>query len=37
MKTLIAMLVGIAMMQFAAFAADMPKVGDNAPDFSVAA
>jgi thioredoxin-dependent peroxiredoxin len=30
-------LVGAAVTQFAALAADMPKVGDVAPDFSVAA
>jgi peroxiredoxin Q/BCP len=37
MKTLIIVLVGAVVTQFAAFAADMPKVGDSAPDFSVAA
>jgi thioredoxin-dependent peroxiredoxin len=37
MKTLMAILVGAVATQFAAFAADMPKVGDVAPDFSVAA
>lgn len=37
MKTLVVVLVGAVVTQFAAFAADMPKVGDKAPDFSVAA
>jgi thioredoxin-dependent peroxiredoxin len=37
MKTLMVILAGVAVTQIAAFAADMPKVGDNAPDFSVAA
>jgi peroxiredoxin Q/BCP len=37
MKTLMIVLVGAVVTQFAAFAADMPKVGDSAPDFSVAA
>jgi peroxiredoxin Q/BCP len=30
-------MVGLAMAQFSTFGAGMPKVGDNAPDFSVAA
>ncbi len=37
MKTLVVVLAGAVVTQFAAFAADMPKVGDRAPDFSVAA
>jgi peroxiredoxin Q/BCP len=37
MKTLVVVLVGAVLTQFAAFATDMPKVGDKAPDFSVAA
>ncbi len=37
MKTLMIALVGAALTQGAAFAADMPKVGASAPDFSVAA
>src|SRR5271155_5867025 len=37
MKTCILLLAGLAMTQFSAFAAEMPKVGDTAPDFSVAA
>jgi peroxiredoxin Q/BCP len=37
MKIWTAVLVGAVVAQFAAFAADMPKVGDSAPDFSVAA
>ncbi len=37
MKTWVVVLVGAVVTQFAAFAADMPKVGDKAPDFSVAA
>jgi peroxiredoxin Q/BCP len=37
MKTLVVVLAGAVVTQFAAFAADMPKVGDSAPDFSVAA
>jgi peroxiredoxin Q/BCP len=37
MKASMALLVGLAMTPFATFAADMPKVGDKAPDFSVAA
>lgn len=37
MKTFMVVLVGAVVTQFAAFAADMPKVGDSAPDFSVAA
>jgi peroxiredoxin Q/BCP len=30
-------MIGMAMTQFSTFGAGMPKVGDNAPDFSVAA
>lgn len=37
MKTWMVMVVGAVATQFAAFAVDMPKVGDIAPDFSVAA
>jgi peroxiredoxin Q/BCP len=37
MKTLMAVLVGAMVTPLAAFAVDMPKVGDAAPDFSVAA
>jgi thioredoxin-dependent peroxiredoxin len=37
MKTLMAILIGAVVISLAAFAADMPKVGDSAPDFSVAA
>ena len=37
MKALVVILVGAAVTQFAAFGAGMPKVGYNAPDFSVAA
>jgi peroxiredoxin Q/BCP len=37
MKIFMVVLVGAVATQFAAFAADMPKVGDSAPDFSVAA
>ncbi|MGO9526980.1 MAG: peroxiredoxin [Verrucomicrobiia bacterium] len=37
MKTLVVVLIGAVVTQLAAFAADMPKVGDKAPDFSVAA
>ena len=37
MKMLLFLLLGLAMTPFAAFAADMPKVGDKAPDFSVTA
>jgi thioredoxin-dependent peroxiredoxin len=37
MKTLILVLTAITLAQYAAFGAEMPKVGDNAPDFSVAA
>ena len=37
MNTFMILLLGLAMMPVAAFAADMPKVGDKAPDFSVAA
>ena len=37
MKTWVVVLIGAVVTQFAAFAADMPKVGDKAPDFSVAA
>jgi peroxiredoxin Q/BCP len=37
MKTCILLLAGLAMTQFSAFAAEMPKVGDSAPDFSAAA
>jgi len=29
--------VGLVMIQFSAFGAEMPKVGDSAPDFSAAA
>jgi peroxiredoxin Q/BCP len=36
MKTIVVLLLGLAMTPFAAFAAEMPKVGDKAPDFSVA-
>ena len=37
MKTFKILLVGVAMTTFTALAADMPKVGNKAPDFSVAA
>lgn len=37
MKTWMAFLVGVVMTQFTALAADMPKPGDVAPGFSVAA
>ncbi len=37
MKTFIVVLIGAVVTQFAAFAADTPKVGDKAPDFSAAA
>jgi peroxiredoxin Q/BCP len=37
MKTFVVLLVGFALTPLAAFAADMPKAGDKAPDFSVAA
>jgi thioredoxin-dependent peroxiredoxin len=37
MKSLILFLGAALMAQTAAFSADMPKVGDKAPDFSVAA
>jgi thioredoxin-dependent peroxiredoxin len=37
MKTCILLMIGMAMTQFSTFGAGMPKVGDNAPDFSVAA
>lgn len=37
MKTCILLLVGMAMTQLSTFGAAMPKVGNSAPDFSVAA
>jgi peroxiredoxin Q/BCP len=37
MKTWMIVLVATSLTQLTAFAADMPKVGDVAPDFSVAA
>lgn len=37
MRALVVALVGVVVAQFAVLAADMPKVGDVAPDFSVAA
>jgi len=37
MKAFLVVLIGAVVTQFAAFAADTPKVGDQAPDFSVAA
>jgi len=37
MKTIVVLLLALAMTPVAAFAADMPKVGDKAPDFSVPA
>src|ERR1039457_360673 len=37
MKTWMAVLVGATVTQFTAYAVDMPKVGDVAPEFSVAA
>jgi peroxiredoxin Q/BCP len=37
MKMVILFLVGAMLTQFSAFGAGMPKVGDKAPDFSVAA
>jgi thioredoxin-dependent peroxiredoxin len=37
MKTFMAVLISATVTQFAALAADMPKVGDSAPDFSVVA
>jgi peroxiredoxin Q/BCP len=37
MKTYILLLVGVALTQFSTFGAEMPKIGDKAPDFSVAA
>jgi len=37
MKACILLWVGLVMIQFSAFGAEMPKVGDSAPDFSAAA
>ena len=37
MKAFLVVLIGAVVTQFAVFAVDMPKVGDKAPDFSVAA
>ena len=37
MRTFILLLVGVVLTQFSALSAEMPKKGDTAPDFSVAA
>ncbi len=37
MKTILFILAGVMLARFSAFGGEMPKVGDAAPDFSVAA
>jgi peroxiredoxin Q/BCP len=37
MKTILFLLAGVTLARFSAFGGEMPKVGDTAPDFSVAA